>query len=132
VQSPDAVTERPHQRVDRLVPFVKVSDVERSVDFYRHLGFEVRSVFKYRERLSWAALASAGAEVMFEGTSDALDPSGQGVLFYLYSDDLAGLRSQLLAAGIQAGEIEDGSPGPREELRVIDPDGYVLMIAQTD
>jgi len=27
---------------------------------------------------------------------------------------------------------EDGSPGPREEMRVTDPDGYVLMIAQID
>jgi len=35
-------------------------------------------------------------------------------------------------SGIEAGEIEDGSPGPREEMRVTDPDGYVLMIAQID
>jgi hypothetical protein len=54
------------------------------------------------------------------------------VLFYLYSDDLAALRKQLLAAGIDAGAIEDGSPGPREEMRVIDPDGYELMIAQIE
>jgi len=27
------------QRVSRLVPFVRVVDVERSVAFYQHLGF---------------------------------------------------------------------------------------------
>ncbi len=132
VQPPDAVVERPEQRVNRLVPFVKVTDVERSVGFYHHLGFTVENVFKYRDRMSWAALQSDGAEVMFEGTSDPIDHERQGVLFYLYSSDLAALRGQLLAAGIDAGEIEDGSPGPREEMRVMDPDGYVLMIAQIE
>ena len=61
VQPPDAVVERPEQRVHRLVPFVKVTDVERSVGFYHHLGFTVESVFKYRDRMSWAALESDGA-----------------------------------------------------------------------
>ncbi|MBS1894252.1 MAG: hypothetical protein JST59_23370, partial [Actinobacteria bacterium] len=56
-----------------------------------------------------------------------IEPAGQGVLFYLYSTDLAGLRERLLAAG-----IEDGSPGPSEEMRVVDPDDYVLMIAQIE
>ncbi len=132
VQPPHALRERPEHRVNRLVPFVKVADVERSVGFYRHLGFTVRDVFKYRERLSWAALGSDGAEVMFEGTGDPIDSDRQGVLLYLYSHDLAALRDQLLAAGIDAGPIEDGSPGPRQEMRVVDPDGYVLMVAQID
>ena len=132
VQSPDVVVEPPEQRVNRLVPFVKVTDVERSVGFYHHLGFTVQSVFKYRDRMFWAALESDGAEVMFEGTSDPIDHERQGVLFYLYSHDLNALRDQLLAAGIEAGEIEDGSPGPRQEMPVMDPDGYVLMIAQIE
>ncbi len=127
VQPPEAAVPR-QQRVNRLVPFVKVTDVERSFAFYHHLG----SVFKYRDRMSWAALESDGAEVMFEGTSDPIDHDRQGVLFYLYSSDLAALREQLIVAGIDAGEIEDGSPGPREEMRVTDPDGYVLMVAQIE
>ena len=54
------------------------------------------------------------------------------MLFYLYSHDLAAPRDQLLAAGIEAGEIEDGSPGPHQEMRLIDPDGYVVMVAQME
>ena len=42
------------------------------------------------------------------------------------------LRDRLSAAGIDAGEIVDGRPGPAVEMRVEDPDGYVLMIAQTE
>jgi hypothetical protein len=46
--------------------------------------------------------------------------------------DLPALRQQLLAAGIDAGEIVDGTPGPKQEHRLIEPDGYVLMGAQID
>ena len=120
------------QRVQRLVPFVRVVDVEDSVAFYRHLGFSLEEQAKYRDRLSWAKVRSGDAELMFEGTDGPSDPDRQRVLFYLYSHDLAALRAQLLAVGIDAGEIVDGSPGPREEMRVTDPDGYVLMIAQID
>lgn len=124
--------EQPEQRVSRLVPFVRVVDVEQSVAFYSHLGFSVQDVAKYRDRLSWASLQSEEAEIMLEGTYGPSDPDRQRVQFYLYSRDLAALRDQLLRAGIEAGPIEDGSPGPREEMRVTDPDGYVLMIAQIE
>ena len=120
------------QRVSRLVPFVRVVDVERSVAFYEHLGFIVEDVARYRDSLSWASLQSEGAEIMLEGTYGPSDPDRQRVQFYLYSHDLSALRDQLLRAGIEAGKIEDGSPGPREEMRVTDPDGYVLMIAQIE
>jgi catechol 2,3-dioxygenase-like lactoylglutathione lyase family enzyme len=124
--------DQPEQRVSRLIPFVRVVDVERSVVFYQHLGFRVQDMAKYRDRLSWASLHSDGAQIMFEGTNGPPDPGHQRVEFYLYSHDLAALHAQLLAAGIDAGPIEDGSPGPREQMRVADPDGYILMVAQID
>ncbi len=122
----------PEHQINRLVPFVRVVDVEASVTFYSHLGFTAQDTAKYKDRLSWASLHSGDAEIMFEGTYGPSDPDHQRVQFYLYSHDLAALRDQLLAAGIDAGEIKDGTPGPREEMRVTDPDGYVLMIAQID
>ena len=129
---PDSVATPPEQRVNGLVPFVHVEDVERSIAFYHHLGFIVESVYKYRGRPVWASLQSEGAELMVSTDGDSIDPAGQGVLFYLYSTDLAALREQLLADGIDVGQIEDGTPGPREEMRLTDPDGYVLMIAQVE
>jgi len=129
---PHTVPDPPEQRVNRLVPFVHVEDVERAISFYEHLGFVVTSVYEYRGRGAWAALVSGAAELMVSTDGDAIDPARQGVLFYLYSDDLAALRAQLLANGVNAGEIEDGTPAPREQMRVTDPDGYVLMIAQLE
>jgi len=69
---------------------------------------------------------------MVSTDGDSIDPAGQGVLFYLYSDDLAALREQLLADGIHVGEIVDGTPGPRQEMRLTDPDGYMLIVAQLE
>src|SRR5262249_28932784 len=100
--------------------------------FYSHLGFTVQEVAKYRDHLSWAALQSGGAQIMFEGTYGPPDPDRQRVQFYLYSHDLAALRTQLVAADVDVGPIVDGTPGPRQEMRVTDPDGYVLMIAQIE
>jgi hypothetical protein len=122
----------PEQRVHGLIPFVHVEDVERSIAFYYHLGFTVASLYKYRGRPVWAQLCSEGAELMVSTDGDSIDPAGQGVLFYLYSRDLAGLREQILAEGIDVGEIVDGRPGPRQEMTLTDPDGYVLMVAQVE
>ncbi len=69
---------------------------------------------------------------MVSTDGDSVDPAGQGILFYLYSKDLGALRQQLLAAGIHVGEIEDGTPGPRHQMGLNDPDGYELMVAQIE
>jgi len=129
---PESVPSPPEQRVNGLVPFVHVEDVDRSIAFYHHLGFIVASVYKYRGTPVWAELRSEGAELMVSTDGDSIDPAGQGVMFYLYSDNLAALRDQLLADGIHVGEIVDGTPGPPQEMRLTDPDGYVLMIAQLE
>jgi hypothetical protein len=118
----------PGPPVSGLVPFVHVTDVPRSVAFYRLLGFEVNDTFEHEGELVWAWLESEAARLMLaRGGGPGND---EAVLFYLYSRDLAALRDHLVANGLTPGEIVDGSPGPREEMRVTDPDGYYLMIAQ--
>lgn len=107
-------------------------DVAASVAFYRLLGFTVTAEHRAGGRTGWAALRAGAAELMLAERADPADPAGQGVLFYLYTDDLPSLRDRLRSAGMHAGEIADGSPGPRRELRVDDPDGYCLMIAETE
>ena len=129
---PKSAPSPPEQRVNGLVPFVHVEDVQRSIDFYYHLGFTLASVYKYRGTPIWADLQSEAAALMVTTDGDSIDPAGQGVLFYLYSHDLAALRQQLVANGIDVGEIEDGTPGPSEQMQLHDPDGYELMVAQIE
>ena len=58
---------------------------------------------------------------MVSTDGDSIDPAGRGALFYLYAGNLAGLREQILAAGIDVGEIVDGTPGPRQEMWLSNP-----------
>ena len=122
----------PTGEVGRIVAFVDVRDVTASVAFYGLLGFAMGGEHHTADgRLVWASLHSGAAELMLNETDDPIDAAGQGVLFYLYSDDLPGLREHLRANGAVPSEIVDGSPGPSAEMRVDDPDGYCLMIAAT-
>jgi hypothetical protein len=129
---PESTQVPPAQRVSRLIPFVHVEDVERSIAFYGHLGFIVESIYKYRGRGAWAELRSEDAVLMVCTDGDAVDPADQGILFYLYSHNLTALRTQLLAEGVTVGEITDGTPGPKREMRLTDPDGYRLMVAEIE
>jgi hypothetical protein len=128
---PDSVPPPPEQRVNGLIPFVHVDDVERSIAFYYHLGFIVASIYKYRGTPVWAELRSPEASLMVSTDGDPIDAC-QSILFYLYANDLVALREQLLAAEVDVGEIADGSPGPRQEMRLTDPDGYALVVAQVE
>jgi catechol 2,3-dioxygenase-like lactoylglutathione lyase family enzyme len=121
-----------HERVQNLIPFVHVTDVQRSIAFYELLGFEVEGTYEYEGRLDWAALVSGDAQLMLAHASAPIERDKQAVLFYLYADDLAALREQLLAAGVSVGPIRDGSPGPAREMGLADPDGWCLMVAQIE
>lgn len=134
--------------VNRLVLMAHVPSVEASLDFYAMLGFTPRSVLRaHRGRAFWAMAQSGSAEIMFAQSSGTLNPAEQAVLFYMYSEDVAGLRSHLLARGLRnggsfSGETpKDKGPSvvfdiiPRDymplgELRIHDPDGYVILVGQ--
>ena len=90
--------------------------------------------------------------MMLARASEPIVASQQAVLFYMYSNDVAGLRVHLLAQGIRdagrplderppiehalipAGAVvfEIGRPSymPQGELRIHDPDGYVILVGQ--
>lgn len=119
-------------RVSDLVPFVHVADLQRSITFYELLGFEVRDTYEVDGELNWVALQHAHARIMLQLASAPIDPHQQAILFYLYAEDLDGLRDHLLSHGLRVGPIRDGSPGPEREMKIGDPDGYCLMIAESE
>jgi len=122
----------PPAAVSGLVPFVHVAAMARSLAFYELLGLVPVDSLVPDEAVVWAFLESDGASLMLAQDDARIDHRAQGVLFYLYARDLAGLRDHLVTHGVAAGEIVAGTPGPRHEMRVEDPDGYVLMIAQIE
>lgn len=118
-----------------LVPMIHVASVEKSAEFYRLLGFEIGNSVPPSGPMHWAWLYSPKAENWKRGpnlmlTRDLCAPKEQSVLFYLYANDLVGLRNELLARGVKVGEIRYPDYLPKGEFSVEDPDGYCLMLAQ--
>jgi catechol 2,3-dioxygenase-like lactoylglutathione lyase family enzyme len=115
-----------------LVPMAHVADLPRTIEFYRRLGFAVEGEWKHDGKLVWADLRSGDAALFVSQASEPVVAVQQAVLFYLYTDDVHTLRQRLAAAGVKVGEIEHPAYMPAGEVRVEDPDGYVLLIGQRD
>jgi catechol 2,3-dioxygenase-like lactoylglutathione lyase family enzyme len=131
-----------------FVPFVHVSNMLESQAFYERLGLELLSRFGPEGDPSWARLVGYRSDLMLARASGPIDPRVQAVLFYLYTPNVKGLREQMLADGVVDGGTFQGEAGddfprsgklfdithphhmPAGEMRVHDPDGYVLLIGQ--
>jgi catechol 2,3-dioxygenase-like lactoylglutathione lyase family enzyme len=119
--------------INNLVAMAHVADVQRSADFYSQLGFRVASTFKNDAGvLCWVNLRSGDAALMLTRADTPVIAGQQAVLFYLYADDLIGLRELLLASGVEVSGISYPFYMQKGEIRVEDPDGYVLLIGQSD
>jgi hypothetical protein len=65
------------------------------------------------------------------GAYGEVDPAAQAVLFYLYFDDIAATHARMKREGFEVGEMAFPFYCPKGEFRIIDPDGYVLMLTHT-
>lgn len=116
--------------IDQLVPMAFVDSVPRSVEFYGKLGFTVKSKVEHLGKLNWAWVESGKANIMFSQASGPVDSKVQAVLFYTYTKDVVATQKELRAKGVKVGEINRPFYMPEGELRVEDPDGYVILIGQ--
>lgn len=116
-----------------LVPMVSVADVERSIEFYRHLGFEAGNMFgpDGATKPSWAWLQCGDAQLMLSATPEPVDEDKHTVLFYVYTNDVAAARASLVEAGLNPGAITTPFYAPRGEFELVDPDGYIIMVTHT-
>jgi catechol 2,3-dioxygenase-like lactoylglutathione lyase family enzyme len=120
-------------KVTGLIPMAHAADVQRAADFYQQLGMEIRGSRRDPAgKLQWVHLNCEHADVMFARASEPVIPGQQAVLFYLYSPDLIALREHLLASGVEVSKITYPAYMPKGEIRVEDPDGYCLLIGQSD
>ncbi|MFN9719598.1 MAG: hypothetical protein ACK58L_12940 [Planctomycetota bacterium] len=135
------------------IPMAHVSDVDRSAAFYELLGFVCHSRFAGPDGgTNWCLLSSGDARLMLARASGRINAAEQAVLFYMYSGNVVGLREHLLWSGVPDGGVPDfeGKPVnfpahapcvfqvvtrffmPAGELRIHDPDGYVVLVGQRD
>lgn len=134
--------------IQSFVPYIHVASVQASIDFYLRLGLVLDSRFGPDGDPFWARLKRPGCDLMLARASAPVDPRVQAALFYLHVDDVAAFRIAMLASGLQdggayAGAREGEFPRsgvvyeatyphhmPAGEVRVHDPDGYVLLVGQ--
>jgi catechol 2,3-dioxygenase-like lactoylglutathione lyase family enzyme len=116
-----------------------VTDIERSVEFYRLLGFEIGNRVPETGQMGWAWLYSPlveswkrGPNLMLTRTDKQVGVEGPQVVFYLYATDLVELREKLIEQGLNPGEICYPFYLPQGEFELRDPDGHCLMIAQSE
>lgn len=118
-------------RVTGLIAMAHAADMQRSLDFYRLLGMEIRGSLRNASgELQWAHIACEQADLMLTRASEPIIASQQAVLFYLYSPDLIALREHLLANRVTVSAITYPEYMRKGEVRLQDPDGYVLLIGQ--
>lgn len=125
-------------RLRKLIPSLGVSDLRRSLAFYREFfGFEpVDSAEDDHGVPLWVWLRSGVAELMLQQLdADAqitLDPAlGHSWVLYLRPADLQDTRDRLNAAGVEVSEVESTAYGARECF-ARDPDGYPLWLSEPD
>lgn len=120
--------------VRALVPMAHVASVLRAMDFYQQLGFRCENSFMPPEapEPTWAWMETpGGAKLMLVCAEEPVIAAQQGVLFYVYCDDLPTKHAELTGKGIEVGPIERPFYAPRGECLLKDPDGYSLMLTHT-
>jgi catechol 2,3-dioxygenase-like lactoylglutathione lyase family enzyme len=118
-------------QVTGLIAMAHVANVQRSVDFYKLLGMELIGSLKASTGdLRWAHVGCGSAHLMLARASGPIIACDQAVSFYLYSPNLIALREHLIAAGVSVSPITCPEYMPKGEVRLEDPDGYVLLIGQ--
>lgn len=122
----------------KCVPEILVTDFQRSLRFYKLLGF----IDRY-QRPNFAYLEYRGAQFMIAQRDDYWEtapmeqPFGRGVNFQFLTDELDTLINRLKNAGILLYEEKHekwrdlgGVQGGSLEFLVQDPDGYLLRFQQ--
>jgi catechol 2,3-dioxygenase-like lactoylglutathione lyase family enzyme len=108
---------------DALVPLLHVTDIESSMAFYERLGLEPEGFYEQEGWLLWCRLRSESeAELMLTFTGDPPHVHDGTVALYLFVDDLDALALH--------GSVEEAHPSAARAVRLLDPDGYVVMVAE--
>ena len=121
-------------RVTKLIPSLGVSDIYRSICFYREFfAFEVEDSYEADGRMTWCWLKVGGAELMLQQLSAdqqiRLNPAiGQSWVIYIRPDDIDTTHARLTRAGFALSDLVTTSYGARECF-LSDPDGYELWLS---
>lgn len=123
-------TRRAEPSTYAMIPYVHVADLNRSIAFYRLLGFTLEDTHDFAGVPVWAHLTNDRSHLFLLLADAPIDPQAQAVLFYLWTTDVSALRDHLVANAVPVGVITHPPYMPAGEIRLEDPDRYVLLIGQ--
>jgi predicted enzyme related to lactoylglutathione lyase len=109
---------------------LSVADVDTSIAFYRDvLGFEAR-------RSPVVEMVSGPARIELTTAATAADSTGKerprgAAIVFLETDDVAGMRRDVVARGGAASELEKVNWIKMQVFQTQDPDGHTLWFAQS-
>ncbi len=117
-----------------LVPMLPVTDVTRTIEFYRSLGFEVDNTHAPEGQSTpvWAWLYNGKAHLMINRADGPVTATHASGSFWVYTKDVESVHEALRARGLDVGTIEYPFYNPGGEFHVHDPDGYAVFIAHAD
>jgi lactoylglutathione lyase len=118
--------------VKQVVPFFRVSDMDRSLRFYLDgLGFALKNKWVVDEKIRWCWLELGGAALMlqtFANDGHHVKPLsgklGEGVSLEFQCLDAVALYREFISRGLAASEPQVGNSTWVTNL--CDPDGYHL------
>lgn len=120
-------------RVNEVVPFLAVKDMEKSVVFYIDgLGFEFKNKWVEDGVIRWCHLLIGEAGLMLQqfrtqghDSRQFRGKKGEGVTLCFFCDDAVGFYRDVTSRGIDASEPFVGNMMWVTEMT--DPDGYELL-----
>ncbi|MCB9846878.1 MAG: VOC family protein [Phycisphaeraceae bacterium] len=121
-------------RMTGLRPMLAVTDLQRTIDFYRSkLGFQLGDTFG--DPPVWCSMSRDGVEIMFnappadEVRAAVSARSREYQIFYINSDDVVALRDELLSHGAPVSDLRVTIYGMKE-FEVRDPDRIRIWFGQ--
>lgn len=116
--------------VRTLTPVIYVADLDAAMTFYSHIGFE-EALQGDDGTWAWKYIRCAELSMLLARGWDQLPGHAGPVQIYCQTDDVDELRQRLDKAGIAVEHLGYPEHAPGGEIRVLDPDEHVVMIAQT-
>ena len=127
----------PHQ-LNKLTPNLVVSQVARSIAFYRdRLGFEVETTVPDVEPYAFAIVRSGPVQIFLNGLEAATEeypamkghPLGGTFTMYIEVTGIERMYEELKAQTTVVMPLEAKWYGVTE-FAIVDPDGYVITLAE--
>lgn len=113
----------------RVVPLLRVRNIEKSIGFYEQLGFEISETWKPQEKIEWCSIEFQGAALMLQQTNDSdtqQEISGDnGIQLYFITEVVDIIYHQIRALGIDVSPPKIEFYGMKQVF-VTDPDGRTL------